>query len=157
MRREAIGNKSSIFRLLPVGYCLVSLFFLSACESEVLRQQEQEIQRLQAEIERHRKEVEEMKLARQKEERKRQDCNRAFRNYFEKAQGASDPHEAVSLYHEGLRLCPDDDVAHYELARILERLGRAHEAEKELEAALRINPDFQDARRRLKALKGSRD
>ena len=59
----------------------------------------------------------------------------------------------MSLYREGLAICPDDDVAHYELGRALADAGRCAEAEKEFEAALKINPDFADARRQLDAIR----
>ena len=43
-----------------------------------------------------------------------------------------------------LLICPDDDVAHYELGKVMVELGRFPQAEKEFEAALKINPDFID-------------
>jgi tetratricopeptide (TPR) repeat protein len=52
-----------------------------------------------------------------------------------------------------LALCPDDDVAHYELGKILAANGRNTEAQVELEAALKINPDFIEAKNQLEALK----
>lgn len=99
-----------------------------------------------------RKEIEELLAARQREEQKRQDCNRAFRD-FEKGQAANDRQEAITLYRNGLRLCPEDDVAHYELGKIFQTIGRTQEAREEFEAALRINPNFHDAKRQLEALK----
>jgi tetratricopeptide (TPR) repeat protein len=137
-----------IFWLLASGFWIL----LSACESELIRKQDGEIRRQQEEIMRQRQEIEGLVLARKKEEQKRQDCNRAFRD-FEKAQAAKEPHEAVSLYRGGLRLCPDDDVAHYELGKILRGMGRTREAQEEFEAALKINPNFHEAKRQLEGLK----
>lgn len=138
-------------RQLPIACCLLSLF-LSACESELMRRQEEQIRFQQEEIVRQRREIEELALARQREEQKRQDCNRAFQD-FERAQGAKEPREAVTLYRQGLKLCPDDDVAHYELGKILQSMGQAQDARMEFEAALKINPNFHDARRQLETLK----
>jgi len=136
-----------------LGFSLaVNLVFLSSCRPEILRQQEEQIRQQEEEIARQRKEIEELKLAQQKEEQKRQDCNRAF-SYYEKAQGAKNPQEAASLYRQGLKFCPDDDVAHYELGKILQHSGQTNEAEAEFEAALRINPNFTDAKRQLDAMR----
>ena len=140
--------------LLSPGALLVPLLlflFLPSCESELVLKQKEEIQKMQKEIARQREEIEELKLARIKADQKRQDCNRAIRD-FEKAQKLKDPEQAISLYREGLRLCPDDDVAHYELGIILVKIGQTKDAEEEFETALGINPDFESARRELKAL-----
>ena len=144
----------SKLNLLSPGALLVPLLlflFLPSCESELILKQKEEIQKMQKEIARQREEIEELKLARIKADQKRQDCNRAIRD-FEKAQKLKDPEQAISLYREGLRLCPDDDVAHYELGIILVKIGQTKEAEEEFETALGINPDFESARRELKAL-----
>lgn len=126
---------------------------LSACGSEVIRQQEETIRLQQEEIKRQRREIEELAEAKQRAEQKRRDCNRAFRDYFEKAQGNPDPQRAVSLYRQGLEICPDDDVAHYELGKVLRDVGRVEEARREFAAAVKLNPDFLDAKRQLEALK----
>ncbi|MFQ5902850.1 MAG: tetratricopeptide repeat protein [Candidatus Binatia bacterium] len=154
MRREAVVNQSSLSCLLPFALCLIG-FVLPACESELIRKQEEQIGRQQEEILRQRKEIEELTLARRREEQKRRDCNRAFRD-FEKAQALKDPHEAVALYRQGLKLCPDDDVAHYELGKILHGIGRIQEAKGEFQEALRINPNFLDAKRQLETIQGNR-
>ena len=149
MGKAEIGNlklEISIFHLL------FFILILSSCESELIRKQEEQITLQQEEILRQRKEIEKLDLARRKEGQKRRDCNRAFRD-FEKAQPLKDPHEAVALYRQGLRLCPDDDVAHYELGKILHGIGRNQEAKEEFEAALRINPNFLDAKRQLETIK----
>ena len=54
--------------------------------------------------------------------------------------------QTIDLYNQGLAICPDDDVAHYELGRALADAGRSAQAEKEFKTALRINPDFAVAR-----------
>ncbi len=136
-----------------------SIFFLllallaSSCKAELIRKQAEQIEQQQEEITRQKQEVEELRLAQQREEQKRRDCNRAFREYFEKAQAAQDPQETVSLYRQGLELCPDDDVAHYELGKILLQLGQTGEAQEEFEKALELNPDLQGARRELERIK----
>ena len=127
------------------------VLLLTSCESELIQQQEQQIQTMQLEITRQREEIEELKLARIKVDQKRQDCNRAFRE-FEKAQKLKDSDQAIALYREGLRLCPDDDVAHYELGKILLAKGQTKEAREEFETALGINPDFQSAMGELNSL-----
>jgi tetratricopeptide (TPR) repeat protein len=81
---------------------------------------------------------------------------RAFRDYFDKAQLSTNREEAISLYRQGLTICPDDDVAYYELGRALADAGRPAEAAEAFEAALKINPDFADAKRQLDAVRSSR-
>ena len=156
MRREAKVRKPYASSLLSVAAGATLLFslvlFLSSCESELIRQQEEQIRLQQEGIARQRQEIEEIVAAQQREERKRQDCNRAFRD-FEKAQAAREPSEAVTLYRQGLRLCPDDDVAHYELGKILQVMGQNQDAQQEFEAAVKINPNFRDARRQLETIK----
>lgn len=151
MRREAIVAATFRRCLLPAALCLVVLF-LTSCESELIRQREAELRHLQEEIARQRQEIEELTLAKEKEEKRRQNCNRAFAD-FDKAQAANNAAEAVALYRRGLKLCPDDDVAHYELGKILQRMGQTQDAQMEFEAALKINPNFHDARRQLEGLK----
>jgi len=126
--------------------------FLASCESELMGRQEEEILRLQQEIARQRQELDQIKQAKLKRDRKRQSCNRAFGQFVE-AQKAKDPPEAVQLYRKGLRLCPDDDVARYELGKILISVGKSKEAAEEFAAALKINPDFKSARRELDSLR----
>ena len=147
MRREEIVKRYWVSGLLPVAYCLLPVF-LGACASEQIRQQEEQIRMQQEEIARQRREIEELTAAKQREERRRRDCNRAFQ-HFEQAQQAGEPGKAAALYRQGLALCPDDDVAHYELGKILHAMGRSREAQREFEAALKINPNFHDAKRQL--------
>jgi tetratricopeptide (TPR) repeat protein len=138
------------------------VFFLSffviaaACNSEVLERQAAQLREQEQEIARQRKELEALAAGQQVQDQKQKDCARAFRDYFDKAQLSTDRDQAISLYRDGLTICPDDDVAHYELGQALADTGRRAEAEKEYEAALKINPDFGDARRQLEAIRTSR-
>lgn len=125
---------------------------LSACYNEVLERQAEQIRQQQIEIARQRKELEEL----QNQAQRRRDCSRAFRDYFDRAQLATDREQAIALYRRGLEICPDDDVAHYELGRALADARRFDEAEKSFEAALRINPDFTEARKQLETIRKSR-
>jgi tetratricopeptide (TPR) repeat protein len=129
---------------------------LSACSSEVLEKQAEQLKQQELEIAKQRKELDAMLASQKLQDQKQQDCNRAFRDYFEKAQSASDRDQAIALYREGLSLCADDEVAHYELGRALADRGRYVEAEKEFEAALNLKPDFSDAKKHLEAVRKSR-
>lgn len=141
--------------LRPASICvLLSALLASSCKGELLRKQAEQIEQQQEEIARQKQEIEELKMAQRREEQKRRDCNRAFGEYFEKAQAAPVSQEAASLYRQGLELCPDDDVAHYELGKLLLRLGQAGEAREEFEKALELNPDLQGAERELQSIKG---
>ena len=135
---------------------LAAVTLLSACSSEILEKQAEEIKRQESEIVRQRRELDAILAGQKLQEQKQQDCNRAFRDYFEKAQASSDSDQAIVLYREGLNLCADDDVAHYELGRALAERGRYGEAEREFEAALKINPDFVDAKKHLEDIRKSR-
>ena len=145
----------SAFFILQFRFFLVLLslvFMLSSCGSGLIRQQEKQIILQQEEIDQQKREIEALKLAKQNEEKKRSDCYLAFRD-FEKAQTDKDSHKAISLYRQGLSICPDDDVAHYELGKILRGIGQTKEAEKEFEEALKINPNFTEAKRQLEAIR----
>jgi tetratricopeptide (TPR) repeat protein len=135
-------------------FALLSLVLLglAACKSEILRQQEETIRLQREEIARQRREIQETVAARQREEQKLRDCNRAFRDYFEPALNQTDPENAIVLYREGLQVCPEDDVAHYELGKLLREAGRTEEARREFEAALMLNPEFADVKRQLEEL-----
>jgi tetratricopeptide (TPR) repeat protein len=139
--------------LFVIFVLVMSLF---ACHSEVLERQAEQIRQQEAEIARQRKELEALAAGQQIQDQKQQDCSRAFRDYFDKAQLSTDRDQVISLYRDGLVICPDDDVAHYELGRALADAGRRDEAEKEFAAALKINPDFGDARRQLDAVRANR-
>lgn len=127
-----------------------------SCNSEILEKQAQQIKEQQAELARQRKEIDELLANQQIQDQKQRDCNRAFRDYFEKAQNSADTDKAITLYREGLTICPDDEIAHYELGKTLAAGGRTAEAEKEFEAALKSNPDFLDAKARLETLRKGR-
>jgi tetratricopeptide (TPR) repeat protein len=130
-----------------------TLFFVAClfagCSSEVLEKQAEQLRRQEIEIARQRKEINDLLAGQKVQDQKSRDCNRAFREYFEKAQISSDREQAIALYREGLAICPDDDVAHYELGKVMVERGSYAEAEKEFEAALKINPDFVDAKKQL--------
>lgn len=103
-----------------------------------------------------RKELEALAVGQKIQDEKQRDCIRAFREYFDKAQLSTNREEAISLYRQGLTICPEDDVAHYELGRALADAGRPAEAANSFEAALKINPDFADAQRQLDAMRRNR-
>ncbi|HXV84810.1 MAG TPA: tetratricopeptide repeat protein [Candidatus Binatia bacterium] len=143
-------------KIVSVGtYFLVSCL-LAGCSSEALEKQAEQLRRQEIQLARQRKEIDELLKGQKLQEKKTRDCNRAFREYFEKAQASSDPEQTISLYREGLVLCPDDDVAHYELGKVMVEQGLYVEAEKEFEAALKINPDFVDAKRQLDTVRQAR-
>jgi tRNA C32,U32 (ribose-2'-O)-methylase TrmJ len=62
---------------------------LSACNSEILQKQAEQIKQQELEIAQQRKDLEAMLASQKMQDQKQQDCNRAFRDYFEKAQVAS--------------------------------------------------------------------
>ena len=146
-------NKST---LAYVVLLLLSIAPLSSCLTgyleEDLKKQQEQIKEQNAEIARQRAELEAMRQGKQTTDQ----CSRAFRDYFDKAQLSTNRDEQISLYRQGLKLCPDDDVAHYELGRALVDDGQRGEAEKEFEAALKINPGFAEARRQLDSLRSGR-
>jgi tetratricopeptide (TPR) repeat protein len=150
MRRRFFGC------LTIAGFFSLALIFLPGCNSEVLEKQAEQIKQQEAEIARQRQEIEALKAGQKIQDQKQQDCNRAFRDFFEKAQTISDRDKAIALYREGLALCPDDDIAHYELGKTLAASGRSGEAQQEFEAALKINPGFIEAKNQLEALQKSR-
>jgi tetratricopeptide (TPR) repeat protein len=128
----------------------------AGCSSETLEKQAEQLRQQEKDIARQRKEIDDLLAGQKLQDQKSRDCNRAFREYFEKAQTRSDREQAIALYREGLALCPDDDVAHYELGKMMVDRGLYAEAEKEFEAALKINPDFVDAKKQLDAVRKSR-
>ena len=142
--------------LASLTVLLLSIALLSSCLTgyleEDLKKQQEQIKEQNAEMARQRAELEALRQSKQTSDQ----CSRAFRDYFDKAQLSTNRDEQVSLYRQGLQLCPDDDVAHYELGRVLVDAGRRGEAEQEFEAALKINPGFDEARRQLDALRSTR-
>jgi uncharacterized protein HemY len=137
-----------------------AVFFASCvfagCSSETLERQAEQLRQQEKEIARQRKEIDDLLAGQKIQGQKSRDCDRAFREYFEKAQTSSDREQTITLYREGLALCPDDDVAHYELGKVMVERGLYAEAEKEFEAALKINPDFIDARKQLDTVRKNR-
>ena len=57
--------------------------------------------------------------------------------------------QAVASWRESLQFRPDDAVLHNDLGGVLARLGRVREAIPEFEAALRLDPKLEPARRNL--------
>src|ERR1043166_136412 len=104
---KAIGN----------GFFLSFVVIAAACNSEVLERQAGQIREQEQEIARQRKELAALAAGQQVQDQKQQDCKRAFRDYFDKAQQSTDREQTIALYRDGLAICPDDDVAHYELGR----------------------------------------
>ena len=144
---------------LATGYfatLILAAMALCSCLTAELEKQAETLREQEAEIARQRKEIEALRSGQQAQATRLRDCNRAFREYFEPAQTTADGDRAVALYREGLAICPDDEVAHYELGRLLAAQGRYPEAGAEFESALKINPDFTDARARLEALPKNR-
>ena len=137
-----------------------AVFFASCvfagCSSETLERQAEQLRQQEKEIARQRKEIDDLLAGQKIQGQKSRDCDRAFREYFEKAQTSSDREQTITLYREGLALCPDDDVAHYELGKVMVERGLYAEAEKEFETALKINPDFIDARKQLDSVRKNR-
>jgi len=144
----------------PQFFLLVLLILAAtsslACYNEALERQAEQIRQQEIEIAKQRQELEALAAGQTIQQQKQRDCNRAFREYFDKAQLATNREQAISLYRQGLEICPDDDVAHYELGRALADAGRFGEAQKSFEAALKINPDFTEARRQLDAIRKTR-
>jgi tetratricopeptide (TPR) repeat protein len=129
---------------------------LTGCGSEILEKQVEQLRQQEIQLARQRKEINDLLAGQKIQDQKLRDCNRAFREYFEKAQISSDREQIITLYREGLAICPDDDVAHYELGKALAEQGSYAEAEREFEAALEINPNFADAKKQLDAVRKKR-
>ena len=87
--------------LFPLAIFATTMF---ACNSEILQKQAEQIKQQELEIAQQRKDLEAMLTNQQLQDQKQQDCNRAFRDYFEKAQIASAGDQAIALYREGDRL-----------------------------------------------------
>ena len=148
--RMIVNSKSRVLSVIAF------LTLLPSCMTEALERQAEQLRQQNEEITRQRKEIEALAGGKQVQDRQQQDCSRAFREYFDKAQLSTNRDEVISLYRKGLELCPDDDVAHYEFGRALADAGRRDEAEKEFDAALKINPGFAEARRQLDTLRANR-
>ena len=153
MKCFPVGGAETLLSSGTVGAFLLVSCLLAGCNSEVLEKQAEQLRRQEIELARQRKEIDDLLAGQKVQDQKARDCNRAFREYFEKAQTSSDREQAVALYREGLAICPDDDVAHYELGKVMVERGLYAEAEKEFEAALKINPDFVDAKKQLDTIR----
>jgi tetratricopeptide (TPR) repeat protein len=149
MKCSPLVGAKTVLSSTAVGACLFLSCLLAGCNSEVLEKQAEQLRQQESEIARQRREINDLLAGQKVQDQKARDCNRAFREYFEKAQTSSDRDQAIALYREGLAVCPDDDVAHYELGKVMVERGLYAEAEKEFEAALKINPDFVDAKKQL--------
>ncbi|HKS38472.1 MAG TPA: tetratricopeptide repeat protein, partial [Verrucomicrobiae bacterium] len=57
--------------------------------------------------------------------------------------------EAAALYAAAVKITPDDEDAHYNLALALAKQGKLDEARKHYEEALRIYPDYSEAHNNL--------
>jgi tetratricopeptide (TPR) repeat protein len=136
-----------------IAVVFIAALSLPGCKSEILEKQAEQIKQQEIEIARQRQEINDLMAGRQAQDQKQRDCKRAFSDYFEKAQSSNDRERAIALYHDGLALCPDDEVAHYELGKAFADRGRYAEAEREFEAALKTNPDFVDAKNQLEAVR----
>ena len=79
------------------GVFLAVTLTLPGCNSELLEKQAEQIKQQQAEIVAQRKEIEALKAGQKIQDQKQQNCNRAFRDYFEKGQVLTDRNKAVSL------------------------------------------------------------
>lgn len=148
------------------GFLAAAILFLSACDTAQIRRNDETLRRQEDELRQLREEKRQREAGErpgtgidqeeERAERRRRSCNDAFQS-FEKAQAVQaegNPLDAVALYRKGLNLCPDDDVAHYELGKIFAGLGRREEARREFDAALRINPDFNGAQQELDKIGG---
>ena len=127
--------------------CLV----LPACslfDTTVLDQQRAELAHLRQEADAQRRETEALQRQRTEKQRRLEACNRAFGD-FDAGRKAADPTAALAHYQAGLRTCPNDDVAHFEVGEIYLKLGRNDAARAAFAAALDINPGFSLAQQRL--------
>ena len=150
MKSYPMGSLSVLFAAVFFSGCLTGYLEENAARMDVqLKEQDREIAQ-------QRKEIEALRAGRPLPDAKSQECERAFREYFDRAQLSTNRDQAIELYRNGLALCPDDEVARYELGRALVDAGRHGEAEREFEAALRINPGFTDAKNQLDAVRNRR-
>jgi tetratricopeptide (TPR) repeat protein len=136
--------------LLATG-CWLLLPSCALFDNTKLEQQRVQIEQLRRESAQLRQEADAIRNQREKEERERAACNRAFAS-FTAARKAPDDASAITHYREGLDQCPSDDVAHNELGELYARMGRTAEARAEFEAALKLNPNFTRAQKNLESL-----
>jgi tetratricopeptide (TPR) repeat protein len=148
-----VSRAETLLSSTSVGAFLFVSALLSGCNSEILEKQAEQLCQQEIQLARQRKEINDLLAGQNIQDQKLRDCNRAFREYFEKTQISSDPEQMTTLYREGLAICPDDDVAHYELGKAFAEQGSYAEAEREFETALEINPNFADAKKQLDAVR----
>ena len=79
-----------------VGFFSLVSFGSPGCNSEVLEKQAEQIKQQEAQIAAQNQEIEALRAG----QKKQQECNRAFRDYFEKAQALADRDKAIALYRE---------------------------------------------------------
>jgi tetratricopeptide (TPR) repeat protein len=140
----------------PACALFLAACLIAGCKSEILEKQAEQLRQQEMEIARQRKEIDDLSVGQKVQEQKARECNLAFREYFEKAQMSGDREQTIAFYQKGIAICPDDDVAHYELGKAFAEQGSYAEAEKEFEAALKINPNFADAKKQLDAVRKNR-
>ena len=137
----------SLFAAIVLSGCLTRYLEENAARMDAQMKEQS------TEIAQQRKAIEALSAGQTLSDTKKLECERAFREYFDKAQISTNRDQAIDLYQKGLGICPDDDVAHYELGRALANAGRYGEAEKEFETALKINPGFVDAKSQLELVR----
>jgi len=81
----------------------------------------------------------------------RQHLGEVLRLWGDDLAAAGRMEEAVSCYRESLRFRADDETLHNDLGAALAKLGRFREAVQEFEAALRLDPLLDAARRNLQS------
>jgi Flp pilus assembly protein TadD len=151
-----VSKAETLLSSATVGAFLFVSALLTGCNSEILEKQAEQLRQQEIQLAQQRKEINELLAGQKVQDQKSRDCNRAFREYFEKAQISRDREQKITLYRDGLAICPDDDVAHYELGKAFADQGNFVEAEREFEAALKINPNFADAKKQLDAVRKNR-
>src|SRR3982751_4565326 len=103
MRKYRVGDMR-IFSCasLRYGLGLLALSCAAGCLTETLERQAEQIRQQNEEIAKQRQELEGLAAGKQLQDRQQQDCARAFRDYFDKAQSSNDRELTVALYRDGL-------------------------------------------------------
>jgi len=81
----------------------------------------------------------------------RRACSRGAQ-YFDRAYRAQNLDRKIHLLRKGLRYCPNNPAAHNDLGVALVLRGDEREARNHFNHALRLDPDYQPARRNLDRL-----
>jgi len=150
MKSYRTGLKSILLAAVLMSGCLTGYLQENSARMDT------QLKEQSAEIEQQRKELEALRAGRPISDPKNQECERAFREHFDRARLSTNRDEAIGLYRKGLGICPNDEVARFELGRALVDAGRYGEAEREFEVALKINPGFIDAKNQLEAVRNRR-